>query len=627
LIQVYWRKVREFEQVKWTGRRHQFGRLSLLVVATGIILSSIGFGAASSDGVSNSSSSPGAYSGGQMIAADPNGGYWTVTGTGVISSFEGAPSFGSPAQSGIHLAVPVVGMEATPDGGGYWVVASDGGIFSFGDAQFYGSTGAIHLNKPIVGMAATPDGKGYWLVATDGGIFSFGDAAFYGSTGAIHLNKPIVGMAATPDGRGYWMVASDGGIFSFGDASFHGSTGAIVLNKPIIGMAATPDGGGYWLVASDGGIFSFGGAGFYGSLGGRGVSATGIIVSPSTLGYTLVASNGSPTAFTSSLDTPPTTTPSPASPTTTPTTVAPSNSSAGSPTPKAAPTALADIDLPDSMFTKSVVNQPMVADSAAVVANLVSQVASYFGTVGVNEMPIFSVPANAAMVPISVLSGCNDFTASTGSEIPIPPDAYTTNPAYQDDSDMIITQPSTNSVWELWRAAKSSDGAWSACWGGKLNSATSTGVFPNNYGISASGISYAALTVTESDIASGSINHAIAIDVPECNAYVFPANRTDCSSSGVEPSEGTWFRLPSSIAMPTGMTPFAQMVFKALQTYGAVVTDHAGAVMVQAESIQDWATADGSGVDPITTSWAGEPEYFVLNGVPWSDLQVIEPQS
>ncbi len=90
------------------------------------------------------------------MAADPNGGYWTVNPTGVVTPRGGAPAFGSPAQSNLHLAQPVVGMTATVDGNGYWLVASDGGIFSYGDAQFYGSTGAIHLNKPIVGMAPTP---------------------------------------------------------------------------------------------------------------------------------------------------------------------------------------------------------------------------------------------------------------------------------------------------------------------------------------------------------------------------------------------------------------------------------------------------------------------------------------
>jgi len=232
-----------------------------------------------------------------MMAADPNGGYWTVSAFGAVTPEGGAPALGSPALSGLTLARPIVGMAPTPDGEGYWLVASDGGVFSFGDASFHGSTGAIRLNQPIVGMAPTPDGGGYWLVASDGGIFSFGDASFHGSTGAIRLNQPIVGMAPTPDGGGYWLVASDGGVFTFGDASFHGSTGAIRLNQPIVGMAPTPDGGGYWLVASDGGIFSFGDAGYYGSTGGTGVGALGIVIDPPSAGYTLVAPNGSGTFF------------------------------------------------------------------------------------------------------------------------------------------------------------------------------------------------------------------------------------------------------------------------------------------------------------------------------------------
>jgi hypothetical protein len=233
------------------------------------------------------------YGGGYLMAADPSGGYWTVTSAGSVTAHGGAPTLGSPALSAIQLSQPIVGMAATPDGQGYWLVASDGGVFSYGDAKFYGSTGAMQLNRPIVGMAPMPDGKGYWLVASDGGIFTFGDAIFYGSTGAMQLKQPIVGMAATADGKGYWLVASDGGIFTFGDAKFYGSTGAMQLNKPIIGMAPTSDGQGYWLVASDGGIFTFGDAKFYGSTGGGATSVLGMLISPSTgSGYTLVATNG-----------------------------------------------------------------------------------------------------------------------------------------------------------------------------------------------------------------------------------------------------------------------------------------------------------------------------------------------
>jgi hypothetical protein len=232
-----------------------------------------------------------------MMAADPTGGYWTITPAGAVTPHGGAPALGSPALSNLRLAQPIVGMTATTDGNGYWLVASDGGIFSYGNATFYGSTGAIHLNKPIVGMASTPNGKGYWLVASDGGIFSYGNAAFFGSTGSIVLNKAVVGMATTTDGNGYWLVASDGGIFSYGDAAFYGSTGAIRLNMPIVGMAPTPGGRGYWLIAFDGGVFTFGDAGFYGSTAGSGMYADGMIINPATPGYTVVTANGSPSVF------------------------------------------------------------------------------------------------------------------------------------------------------------------------------------------------------------------------------------------------------------------------------------------------------------------------------------------
>jgi hypothetical protein len=299
--------MRQIHQLRGAIPKRAGWLFCLLFVSSAVLAVTVGFGVGDSaqasvnptattahEGVSTTAAARTTdkyYSGGRYLAADPNGGYWTVNWVGAISAHGGAPSFGSPALSALHLNQPIVGMAATPDGGGYWLVASDGGVFTYGDAAFYGSTGAIRLNQPIVGMAATPDGRGYWLVASDGGVFTYGDAAFYGSTGAIRLNQPIVGMAATPDGGGYWLVASDGGIFTFGDAAFYGSTGAIRLNQPIVGMATTPDGRGYWLVASDGGIFTFGDATFQGTLGG-GNSVIGIIVSPTTSDYTLVQSQG-----------------------------------------------------------------------------------------------------------------------------------------------------------------------------------------------------------------------------------------------------------------------------------------------------------------------------------------------
>ncbi|HEY3844216.1 MAG TPA: hypothetical protein VGL48_13275 [Acidimicrobiales bacterium] len=313
-----------------------------------------------------------------------------------------------------------------------------------------------------------------------------------------------------------------------------------------------------------------------------------------------------------------TTLPSPSGPSPTRQGPPTADSSSGSP-------GSADPTFPGGEFRQSVVGQAVASDSTEVVANLNRMITQYYDSVGVNEMPMFNVPADQPLVPVSVLSGCSDFRGSTGREIPIPAGAYTTDANYRHDSDLLISQPSTNSIWELWRATKSSDGSWSACWGGKLDPETSDGVFPYPYGLSASGISYAATMITENDIEGGSINHAIALQVPMCDRSTAPADRTDCASNPGYPSEGAWFRLPASVPMPSELTPFARMVFTALQHYGAVITDQAGAVMLQAETTRDWSTAGRSGIDPIQASWTGEPEYAVLTGIPWSDLQVIDP--
>ena len=206
--------------------------------------------------------------------------------------------------------------------------------------------------------------------------------------------------------------------------------------------------------------------------------------------------------------------------------------------------------------------------------------------------------------------------------MPIPPDASGNQSS---DSPLIIYQPSSETAWEFWEASRNPSGTYSACWGGKLDMATTDGVFPTPFGLSASGISYLATTITENDVASGWIGHAIAVILPRCNGSVYPADRTDCGSDPGQPGEGQWFRFAPGTPMPSGLTPFGQMVFKAIQTYGMVVIDQGGAVMLEAEQPGDWAAQGHSGTDPITASWAGEQEYQVVANLPWASLQVVDP--
>jgi hypothetical protein len=260
------------------------------------------------------------------------------------------------------------------------------------------------------------------------------------------------------------------------------------------------------------------------------------------------------------------------------------------------------------------------------VDSFVFQYQTFYGNVGVNtSMPIVDVPDGQATVPIGVNPGCNDFRSNTGSALPIPSDAYRYLTG-STDNPLILFQPSTLTEWELWQATYR-NGSWSACWGGRISDlAGSAGLFHEPYGMAASGLSYLATMVTEADVASGAIDHPLAVILPLCNpSLVAPATRTDCNGRKGEPSEGTRFRLPSDLAMPAGLTPFAQMVFRTLQDYGAYVVDHAGAVMISAESPADWSLSGHTGPNPMVTSWAGHPEYTVLNGIPWSQMQVVAP--
>jgi hypothetical protein len=280
--------------------------------------------------------------------------------------------------------------------------------------------------------------------------------------------------------------------------------------------------------------------------------------------------------------------------------------------------------MPYSVFNSDAQEWAVSADSSEYVSDFVTDYQDNYGSVGVNTAPIYWIPAGQADAPISVSSGCNDFTGDTGTEVPIPSYAVLNGSS---DNPLMVYQPSTGTGWEFWQAQRNLDGSYSACWGGKLDLSASNGVFPSPFGLSATGISYLGTAITEADIASGSIDHAIAVDLPGCYSYVYPADREDCPSHPDnvpgQPPEGQWFRFPANLPMPSGLTPFAQMVFRAIQTYGMVVTDYAGAVMLEAEQPSDWAAEGGSGTDPITASWDGQAEYSVVANLPWSQLQAV----
>lgn len=271
-------------------------------------------------------------------------------------------------------------------------------------------------------------------------------------------------------------------------------------------------------------------------------------------------------------------------------------------------------------------------NSAAYVANLTNQVATYSGGAAFNlyqyNAVLRTVPATTPLSNVGwddcQHKGKTDpglIAAFTG--IPIPADLKVNNDT---DRSVDIYQPSTDTLWELWKATQQSDGSWHACYGGKISPvSSSTGIMPFPYGASASGLPAWAGEIKVSDVQSGSINHVMALELPLIQASLidWPANRTDGKvTDPTTPMMGQRFRLDPTLDLSTLRLNATELqIAKAAQTYGFVITDTSGTVALLGESPIPWTAAGQP--DPWKTLDAGIPSYNVMKNFPWSRLQAL----
>ncbi len=274
---------------------------------------------------------------------------------------------------------------------------------------------------------------------------------------------------------------------------------------------------------------------------------------------------------------------------------------------------------------------PLAANSRELVRSFNNQWRTFYGTVGINtndySIPVYTVPADQPVVSVSVARGCNEDPGLLDqlSAVPIPDDA---RPANGGDHSLVIWQPATDTAWEMWIAQHAFDGSWSACWGGRIqNVSKAQGVFPNPYGVAASGLSYLAGSMKVSELQAGQINHALAVVVVHTTAgtQVAPATRNDGNSTAPDAiPEGTRFRLdPSVDVTKLGLSDTGVTIARALQTYGMFVTDTSGAVVLMAEDGQPYIAAGTP--DPYAEIFGRLLSYQVLANIPWDRLQVVQP--
>ncbi|MHB1678604.1 MAG: DUF4124 domain-containing protein [Sulfuriferula sp.] len=295
----------------------------------------------------------------------------------------------------------------------------------------------------------------------------------------------------------------------------------------------------------------------------------------------------------------------------------------------------AEVFLPSSFwYTPIPANATLDHDSANYVAEFQRQLSAYYQDVDINTTsyasPVYNADATTPTMQVQVWDCQNKGYLDSGLQaqwaaVPIPASAV---PSAGTDGEMTIYQPSTHTIWEFWQT-RQVNGQWQACWGGQLdNAAQSNGIFPNNYGTTATSLPFMGGQVTAAELQSGVINHVIGIALVDTASYwifSWPAMRSDGYNPTNAPNripEGTRFRLDPTINVDAlDMTPVGKMIAKAAQKYGFVVWDKAGAISIRFENSLSYTQIGQP--DPYVALFNGVPNYAVLNGFPWGSLQFM----
>ncbi len=290
-------------------------------------------------------------------------------------------------------------------------------------------------------------------------------------------------------------------------------------------------------------------------------------------------------------------------------------------------------------YTPIPANVTLNANSAAMVQDFLNQKPTtvYGGTVNVNtkyySSPIFIAPAGAATRKVTQWD-CQKKGYLDGNlaiqfaAVPIPANAQA---SLGTDAEMTIYQPSTNTLWELWRAEKNLDGTWRACWGGRMQNVSSNpGHFPTYFGTTATSLPFIAGQITAEELKRGEIRHAIGISLRFAalpSVFSWPAQRSDGVGGGLIP-QGTRFRLDPTINVDSlNMHPMGKIIAKAAQKYGFIVWDTAGAISIRAQNVISY-TALGQ-PDPYHSSathvglFGTTGDYDILKNFPWNRLQFL----
>jgi hypothetical protein len=237
------------------------------------------------------------------------------------------------------------------------------------------------------------------------------------------------------------------------------------------------------------------------------------------------------------------------------------------------------------------------------------------------SVPVYTVGAGVpklyVKLDVGVVQLQRDFAA-----VPMPANAHASAGT---DAHLVIYQPSSDTMWEMYRARRLADG-WHFRWGGKMsNVSSSPGYFPNPLGASATSLPLLGGLTTIAELKAGKIDHAVAMAVPNTDAaqVTWPAQRGDGRVRGATAiPQGTQFRIDASVDLSKlKLTPVGLAFARAAQRYGMVIRDSADCVTFYAED----PTVTG-GPNPYPQILRGQYPDQALANFPWDKLRVVAPR-
>jgi hypothetical protein len=293
---------------------------------------------------------------------------------------------------------------------------------------------------------------------------------------------------------------------------------------------------------------------------------------------------------------------------------------------------------PDSIFNAPIARTALVDPASAAYVRRLAREAHRAATINALRWstPVYRVGADQPGVRVQLDTPNAPDLQARLEHVPLPADARA---ATGTDGNVVVVQASSDTAWELWRMRRDAGGAVHARWAGVVNPLSQhSGVFHDVpdaagggwrerwfWGVTAAKLVKLGGLLTARELASGRIEHALAIATPNPRARLFavPAQGTDGDgAAGDTLPEGARLRLDPSLDIDTlGLPPLTRALAEAAQRYGLVVNNRTGSTV--AFYSED---PKGLGFDPYPEIFRGTSPWQVAHAFPWDRLQVLRMQ-